>query len=272
MVVCSQRDTKKKPRQKRSNIPSAKRDGVSSFSTGFTPVYIQSGNPYPITPIPPVPDATPIRVPIEQRNVSSLVNPPVTSTTNLAQQARSILPVPLSFGTQAKTPLLSESGMNGRGIMHYKPSPGNSKFPSNPLNSVIVEKAREKIEKRNMGNQDINKIVKKIIQSNPLNSDILKGAEKMNEKIENRTMGNEDIVDINRIVVKKNPRIRRTKEEIEQAKLIKTQKQIDKDISKTERDLMKQEDTRRKEQLKRERNERNRMGRNDINAIDIRGL
>lgn len=85
-VNIDQRDTKKKPRKKRNNRPSVKRDGVSSFSsTGFTPVYIQSGNPYPI---PPVPDATPIKVPIQQREVSSLVNPPVTSTTNLINEAK----------------------------------------------------------------------------------------------------------------------------------------------------------------------------------------
>lgn len=85
-VNIDQRDTKKKPRKKRNNRPSVKRDGVSSFSsTGFTPVYIQSGNPYPI---PQVPDATPIKVPIQQREVSSLVNPPVTSTTNLINEAK----------------------------------------------------------------------------------------------------------------------------------------------------------------------------------------
>ena len=82
-VNIDQRDTKKKPRKKRNNRPSVKRDGVSSFSsTGFTPVYIQSGNPYHI------PDATPIKVPIQQREVSSLVNPPVTSTTNLINEAK----------------------------------------------------------------------------------------------------------------------------------------------------------------------------------------
>ena len=86
-VNIDQRDTKKKPRKKRNNRPSTKREGVSSFSStaGFTPVYIQSGNPYPI---PPVPDATPIKVPIQQREVSSLVNPPVTSTTNLINEAK----------------------------------------------------------------------------------------------------------------------------------------------------------------------------------------
>jgi len=84
-VNIDQRDTKKKPRKKRSNIPSAKREGVSSFSTGFTPVYIQSGNPYPI---PSIPDATPIKASVEQQKVSSLVNPPVTSTTNLVEEVK----------------------------------------------------------------------------------------------------------------------------------------------------------------------------------------
>jgi hypothetical protein len=228
-VNIDQRNTKKKPRKKRSNIPSAKREGVSSFSSGFTPVYIQSGNPYPN--YPQAPDIQPIRKNPVSQEVHTLVNPPVTSTTDLIQQvqSRSITPIPLSFGEE-KTPLLSESGMQGRGIMRYEPSTGNSKFPSNPMNSAILKRREEMIEigeNRNMGNEDINRIVKKI------------------------------------------PRNRRTKEEIEEAKFKKIQKQIDKDISKNERDLMKQEDTRRKEQLKKERNERNRMGRNDINVVGL---
>jgi len=84
-VHIDQRNTKKKPQKKRNNRPSAKREGVSSFSTGFTPVYIQSGNPYPI---PPVPDATPIKASVEQQKVPSLVNPPTTSTTNINEEVR----------------------------------------------------------------------------------------------------------------------------------------------------------------------------------------
>ena len=83
-VNIDQRDTKKKPRKKRNNRPSTKREGVSSFSTGFTPVYIQSGNPYPS--YPQAPEIQTIKVPIQQREVPSLVNPPVTSTTNINQE------------------------------------------------------------------------------------------------------------------------------------------------------------------------------------------
>lgn len=79
-VHIDQRDIKKKSKKKRSNIPSAKREGVSSFSTGFTPVYIQSGNPYLI---PQVPEIQPIKTPIKVPEAPTLVNPPVTSTTNL---------------------------------------------------------------------------------------------------------------------------------------------------------------------------------------------
>ena len=148
-VNIDQRDTKKKPRKKRSNRPSTKREGVSSFSsTGFTPVYIQSGNPYPN--IPPVPDATPIKVPIQQREVSSLVNPPVTSTTNLVEEvkktnyftapkrlpkltihsvaSRSISPLSFedlgSVNTLNRTPSFYESDggkIYGKGVMHYSP-------------------------------------------------------------------------------------------------------------------------------------------------------
>ena len=84
-VHIDQRNTKKKPQKKRNNRPSAKREGVSSFSSGFTPVYIQSGNPYPI---PSNPDATPIKASVEQQKVPSLVNPPSTSTTNINEEVR----------------------------------------------------------------------------------------------------------------------------------------------------------------------------------------
>jgi hypothetical protein len=155
-VHIDQRDTKKKPRKKRSNIPSTKKEGVSSFSSSsYTPVYIQSGNPYPNYHQPP--EVAPIKVPVSQE-VHTLVNPPITSTTNLIQEVqrrRSISPIPLSFGEE-NTPLLSESGMHGKGIMHYNPSTDNSKFPSNPLNSDILKRREEIIENRNMGNDDIN--------------------------------------------------------------------------------------------------------------------
>jgi hypothetical protein len=127
-VHIDQRDTKKKPRQKRSNIPSAKREGVSSFSSSsFTPVYIQSGNPYPSYPQPP--EIQPIKVPIQQREVPSLVNPPVTSTTNINEEIK-------------KTPL--------------KP---HTTSPKNifPLNNEIKERVREINENRTMGNEDVNR-------------------------------------------------------------------------------------------------------------------
>jgi hypothetical protein len=54
------------------------------------------------------------------------------------------------------------------------------------------------IENRNMGNEDINRIVKKIIPSNPLNSAVLKRREEMIEIGENRNMGIEDINRIQR--------------------------------------------------------------------------
>jgi hypothetical protein len=95
-VNIDQRNTKKKPRKKRSNIPSAKREGVSSFSSSsFTPVYIQSGNPYPN--YPQAPDIQPIRKNPVSQEVHTLVNPPVTSTTNLIQQVQSRSISPLSF-------------------------------------------------------------------------------------------------------------------------------------------------------------------------------
>ena len=85
-VNIDQRDTKKKPRQKRSRMPSAKREGVSSFSTGFTPVYIQSGNPYPMSSVPEV---APIKVPVS-KEVNTLVNPPITSTSNLIEEINEV--------------------------------------------------------------------------------------------------------------------------------------------------------------------------------------
>jgi hypothetical protein len=106
-VNIDQRDTKKKPRKRRSNIPSAKREGVSSFSTGFTPVYIQSGNPYPI---PSIPDATPIKASVEQQKVSSLVNPPVTSTTNLVEEVKK------NIFTPKRVPKLTIHSIDSRSI------------------------------------------------------------------------------------------------------------------------------------------------------------
>ena len=192
-VNIDQRDTKKKPRQKRSNIPSAKRDGVSSFSSGFTPVYIQSGNPYPIAPIPSVPDATPIRVPIQQREVSSLVNPPITSTTNLIEEIKKKQPAftepkklpklmihsidsrsisPLSFedlgsvSSYKNTPSVYESVggrkyyAEGRGILnHYTPSVNdNSGLFSRDVRPITIRKSRrtrnEMNEAEKMGDND----------------------------------------------------------------------------------------------------------------------
>ena len=51
--------------------------------------------------------------------------------------------------------------MQGRGIMRYEPSTGNSKFPSNPMNSAILKRREEMIEKKeniSMGDEDINVI------------------------------------------------------------------------------------------------------------------
>ena len=186
-VNIDQRNTKKKPGKKRSNIPSAKREGVSSFSTGFTPVYIQSGNPYPIPPIPPVPDATPIRVPIQQREVSSLVNPPITSTTNLIQEvrttpkkkqslkihsidSRSISPLSFedlgSVSSYKNTPSVYESVggrkyyAEGRGILnHYTPSVNdNSGLFSRDVRPITIRQPRrtrkEMNEAEKMGDND----------------------------------------------------------------------------------------------------------------------
>jgi hypothetical protein len=288
-VHIDQRDTKKKPRKKRSNIPSAKREGVSSFSSSsFTPVYIQSGNPYPS--YPQAPEIQPIKAPVSQE-VHTLVNPPMTSTTNLIQEVKSSRSVsPLSLGEE-KTPSFYESiggRIHGRGIMHYEPSSSDDNFSlvSNPLratnspkvfrvplNTEIMERSREINENKNMGKED-----KRIPSTNnhsaslsifPLNREIIERSREINEI---RNMGNEDI----NVNVKKVPRVRRSKRDIEEdnrnKEMLKAQKQIDKEISKNERDLMKREDTRRKAQLKKERNERNAMGKNDINANNIRGL
>jgi hypothetical protein len=180
-VNIDQRDTKKKPRKKRSNIPSTKREGVSSFSSGFTPVYIQSGNPYPISPIPPVPEVAPIKVPVS-KEVNTLVNPPVTSTSNLIEEIKKKQPVftepkkipkliihsidsrsisPLSFedlgenssksNNSFKSPSIYESiGGNkyggGRGIMHhYTPSinnDNNSEIFSRDVRPITIRQPR----------------------------------------------------------------------------------------------------------------------------------
>ena len=193
-VNIDQRDTKKKPRKKRSNLPSAKREGVSSFSSGFTPVYIQSGNPYPNYPVPP--EVQPISQPVKTPQVHTLVNPPVTSTTNLIQEvkqkqsaftepkkipkltihsidSRSISPY-LSFedlgsvNTPSRTPSLYESvGGNkyggGRGIMHhYTPAvinnDENSEIFSRDVRPITIRKPRrtrnEMNESEKMGDND----------------------------------------------------------------------------------------------------------------------
>jgi len=177
-VNIDQRDLKKKPRKKRSNLPSAKREGVSSFSTGFTPVYIQSGNPYPIAPIPPVPDAIPIRVPLYQREVPSLVNPPTTSTTNINNP----ISTPLT-NRSTSTPLLSESGIHGRGLLHHNPSDNTPKVTKSLLNDEI----KRRQENRSMGNEDNNANFRRL--PNDIRNSI-RGREERRQ--ENRSMGNED--------------------------------------------------------------------------------
>jgi hypothetical protein len=197
-----QRNTKKKPKKKRSNIPSAKREGVSSFSSGFTPVYIQSGNPYPISPIPPVPDATPIKTPIYQRDVPSFTNPPVTSTTNINQtpsNSRSISPTTLF----SNTPLLSESvggRIHGKGYMHSDYSAMKSKQIPINKNEIfkVSEKMNEKIETRKMGNEDNNVAYRRLptniqnsIREKSNNMDIVAFRE-----LPNNNQNNMDIVEI----------------------------------------------------------------------------
>jgi hypothetical protein len=317
-VHIDQRDLKKKTKtKKRSNIPSAKREGVSSFSSSsYTPVYIQSSNPYPIAPIPPVPDATPIKVPVYQREVSSLVNPPITSTTNLVQEVKNNRSIsPLSYDEKSSSdmyPNVTRRNKNNNdtsGIFTFTSNPLRADETPNvskfPLNSEIMERSKEMKENKQMGKED--KKIPSITHSAspsrysifPLNKDIMERSKEINENIfmgnedkkplskirnnislindimersgeirEMRNMGNEDV----NVNVKKVPRVRRTREEIARDRINKEIIKKDKNISKNERDLMKQEDTRRKEQLKKEKNERNRMGKNDINVFNIRGL
>ena len=156
-VNIDQRDLKKKPRKKRSNLPSSKREGVSSFSSsGFTPVYIQSGNPYPIAPIPPstqpvpsvippVPDATPIRVPLYQQEVPSLVNPPTTSTTNINNpvSTKSLLNDEIKRRRENRSMGNEDNNVNFR------------RLPNDIQNSIRGREERRQ-ENRSMGNEDNN--------------------------------------------------------------------------------------------------------------------
>ena len=319
-VNIDQRDLKKKPpRKKRSNLPSAKREGVSSFSSSnYTPVYIQAGNPYPS--YPQAPEIQPIKTPVSQE-VNTLVNPPKTSTTNLIQEVknnRSISPLSYDEKSSELYPNVSRRNKsntdidNHSGIFTFTSNPlradNTPKVSRFPLNNEIMERSKEMKENKQMGKEDKKNpsIIRSASPSKysvfPLNNDLMERSRKINEnkfmgnedkkplsKIRNislindikersgeisemRNMGNEDV----NINVKKVLRVRRTKREIEENKQRKEFEKVEKQNSKNERDLMKQEDSRRIEQLKKERNtqrrERNRMGKNDINAVDIRGL